>query len=169
MDYAKFVRFVNGSKKGDITPLLKDKKVFGSALRDLIKPFSNIDKVACLEARGFIFAGVAAYLLDAGVVMIRKGGNLPCEVLRKEFVDYSGQKKALEIPKDGIEKGEKVLIIDDWVETGAQSQAAASMIEQLGGIVVGFAVIVDEASEEAYQFLSRYQYHFLISRKGRRK
>jgi len=84
-------------------------------------------------------------------------------VLKKEFIDYTNQKKSLEIPRDTIKKGERVLLVDDWVETGAQAKASITMIEQPGGIIVGFAVIVDDASGEAHDFLSKYRYHFLIS------
>ena len=170
MDYARFIRFER-KQKGDITPLLGDRKTFNQAVKDLIEPFSSkqIDKIACLEARGFIFAGAIAYLLNAGVVMVRKGGALPCDVLSEEFVDYTRQRKSLEIAKDAIKKGDRVLIVDDWVETGAQAKASVSMIEQLGGIIVGFAVLVDDASEETYQFLSKYDYHFLITSHPDRK
>src|SRR3989344_1006022 len=126
MDYAHFIRFVNNSKKGDISPLLADKEAFNRAVQDMLEPFlgEKIDKVAGIEARGFIFAGAIARSLNTGVVMIRKGGKLPCEVLKEVCIDYSGEEKSLEIARDAIKKGERILVVDDWVETGAQSKAA---------------------------------------------
>lgn len=165
MDYSRLIRFVDKNKKGDITPLLENKKAFKKAVKDLVKPFlkERIDKVAGIEARGFIFAGAVAYLLGAGFVMVRKGGKLPCKVLTSECVDYTGQKKLLEIPIDAVKKGERILVIDDWVETGAQTKASIAMIEELGGIVVGVAAVIDYTPNDVYDLLSKYHYHFLVT------
>ena len=164
MGYAQFIRF-GKNKKGDITPLLRDKKAFRQAVEDLAEPFlgKQIDKVAAIEARGFVFAGAMAYLLNAGVALVRKGGNLPCDVLIEEFVDYTGEKKSLEIHEDEISKGERILIVDDWLQTGAHARATVNMIEKLGGVIVGFAVFIDDSTEEAEAFLSKYQYHYLVT------
>lgn len=165
MGYAQFIRFSGNSKKGDITPLLKDKGAFRKAIEALIEPFTNekIDKVVAIEARGFILGGAATYLLKAGFVPVRKGGALPCDVLREEFVDYTGKEKSLEIAKDAIQEGERVLVVDDWFETGAQARATAKMIETLGGVIVGFAVLIDDTTQEAREFLSKYRYHYLVT------
>lgn len=163
MNYAKFIRF-GENRKGDITPLLKNKKAFRQSIEEMIKPFAGekIDKVVGLEARGFILGGAIAYLLNVGFVTIRKGGTIPCDVLIEECIDYTGKKKVLEIAKDAFQKGEHILVVDDWIETGAQAKTSAKMIETLGGIIAGFTVLVDDTTKEAREFLSRYKYHFLI-------
>ena len=98
MDYKKYIRFVKSGKKGDISLLLENKKAFRWAIKELAKPFckKNIDKIAGIEARGFILAGGVAYLLNKGLIMIRKGGKLPMEALHEDFVDYTGKNKSLE-------------------------------------------------------------------------
>ena len=163
MNYKRFIRFGNG-KKGDITPLLKNKKAFKSAITEMAKPFfgEKIDKVVGIEARGFIFAGAIAYLLGVGLVLVRKSGSLPMAVLQEKCIDYTGKEKILEIHKDAIKSGERVLIIDDWFETGAQAKATIKMIKKLGGIIVGLSVFIDNTTPEAREFLSEYKYHYLV-------
>ncbi|MFH1366433.1 MAG: purine phosphoribosyltransferase family protein [Patescibacteria group bacterium] len=170
MDYEDFLRFGKGEDgntsflKGDISPFLEDGDLFKQITREMAAPFlhSRIDKVASIEARGFLFAGAIAYILDAGIVMVRKEGKLPMDVLRRELVDYSDKKKTLEIHRDGVRKGERVLVIDDWFETGAQARAATQMIEQLGGIIIGFSVLIDNTTKEARKFFSNHNYHYLV-------
>ncbi len=156
MNYPEFIKFENG-KKGDITPLLKDERAFSQVVEDLFNLFTaeGIDKVVGIEAMGFIFAAPAAYLLNAGLVLVRKSGKLPGEVFREGL---------LEISKDTIQKGERVLIIDDYIEeTGSKIKASITLVEKLGGIIVGIAVVVDNAEKEVHEFLLKYRYHFLIA------
>lgn len=163
MDYASFIRF-GENRKGDISLLLRNKHALAGAIEDLAKPFrgEKIDQVVGLEARGFIFASAIAYLLEAGFVMVRKSGALSCEVLQEEVVDYSKTRKCLEVAKDAIQAGERVLIVDDWIETGSQIRASCKMIESLGGNIVGVAALVNDTSKEAREFLEKYHYHHLI-------
>ena len=142
---------------------MKDKKAFRSAIEEMARSFfgKKIDKVVGIEARGFIFAGVIAYLLGAGVVMVRKAGALPLSVFQEKCVDYTGKEKILEIRKGVIKKGERALILDDWFETGAQAKVTAKMIKKLGGIIAGFSVFIDNTTPEAKKFLSKYKYHYL--------
>lgn len=168
MDYASFIRF-GENRKGDISLLLRNRWVLAEAIADLAQPFrgERIDQVVGLEARGFIFAAPIAYLLGAGLVLVRKGGALSCEVLHEEVVDYSKTRKCLEIAKDAIQPGERVLVVDDWVETGSQIRASCKMIESLGGNIVGVAALINDALPEAREFLAKYRYHYLINFTGK--
>lgn len=137
---------VKGKKKGDLTPLFYNAKVFRNLVNDLAKPFSRVkfDKVACIDALGFVIGSGVACKLKKGFITIRKGGSLPIrktDLIRKSFVDYSGKKKSLEINKSAVVKGERFLVVDDWVETGTQSRVAIELIEKLGGEVVGISTI----------------------------
>jgi adenine phosphoribosyltransferase len=135
-------------KKGimfrDITPLLKDKKVFALCIREIADRFkdSKIDYVAGIEARGFILGGALACALNAGFVPIRKKGKLP---YKKVSIDYELEynKETMEIHEDAVEKGSSVLIVDDLLATGGTAKAAASLIRSLGAKVIGFAFLVE--------------------------
>ena len=163
MDCKKLIRFGENSK-GDISPILENVEAFQQIVAEMSAPFQkeNIDKVVAIEARGFIFGAVIAQNLALPLVMVRKEGNLPMEVLKEEAVDYTGKKKVLEIQKDAIKKRERVLVVDDWAETGSQARATFRMIEKLGGKIAGFTVLVDNTTKEAKDFLSQYHYHYLI-------
>ncbi len=161
MNYKHFLRPGNGA--ADITPLLNDKVAFVSLINDLIKLFSDIqvDKIACIEGRGFLLGSPVAYGLKVGLVPIRSPGKLKNQVFTRTFIDYSGKEKTLEIHQDAINKGEKVILIDDWVETGATNRAAIKLIEQCGGIVVGIGAFMDDSKEELREKLRKYNYCFV--------
>jgi adenine phosphoribosyltransferase len=163
MDYGRYIRIRN-DKKGDISPLLGNSDVFNKAVRELTEPFmaERIDKVVGLESRGFIFAGAMAVLLKAGVVMVRKKGKYYCDTLEEEVIDYSGTKKYLEIAKDAIQPGERVLMVDDWIETGSQMMAACHMVERLGGHIVAVASLINDTSLKAQKFLAPICYNYLV-------
>lgn len=137
-------------KKGivfrDITTLIKD----GPAFREVIDYFydqfkgDKIDYVAAIESRGYIFGAPLAYKLGAGLVIIRKPGKLPAEVERAEYALEYGT-DALEIHKDAVEAGKKVLIIDDLLATGGTVTAAAELVARLGGKVAGLAFMIELA------------------------
>src|SRR3974390_2801165 len=126
-------------KKGilfyDITTLLKDK---------LSEQYisKEVDLVLGMEARGFIFAPALAYRLNAGFVPVRKPGKLPAATTKYDYALEYGT-NTLEIHKDAIKKGERVIIVDDLLATGGTALAAAALVEKLGGIVVEMAFIVD--------------------------
>jgi len=164
MDYTKFIRF-REDRKGDISLLLRDKQALAGAIKDLVKPFlsERVDQVVGLEARGFIFAATTACLLKTGLVLVRKSGALYCEVLKEEVVDYTKTRKCLEIAKDAIRAAERVLVVDDWIETGSQIKASCKMVETLGGNIVGVAALINDASKEAQEFLAQYHYHYVIN------
>lgn len=128
----------------DITTLLKDAQGFRKVIDEFVQRYTGvpIDVVVGLEARGFILGGALAHQLGKGFVPIRKKGKLPAEVERHEYeLEYG--KDTIEIHKDAIKKGDKVLIIDDLLATAGTSLAAAALIEKLGGEVVEMAFVID--------------------------
>ncbi|MBU1617373.1 MAG: adenine phosphoribosyltransferase [Candidatus Margulisbacteria bacterium] len=135
-------------KKGimfrDITTLLKDPVGLKLCLDDFVARYQNkeIDIVVGIDSRGFILGGALAYLLGKGFVPVRKKGKLPAETEREEYALEYGT-DTIEIHKDAIEKGQKVLIIDDLIATGGTAMAAGKLVKKLGGEVVEFAFIVD--------------------------
>ncbi len=128
----------------DITTLLKDPKGFCEAVDVLYEGIKDkgIDKIVAVESRGFIFAGVLAYKLGCGFVPVRKPGKLPAETIAEEYTLEYGT-NTLEIHKDAIAPGEKVLIFDDLLATGGTALATAHLVEGLGGRVVGFQFLIE--------------------------
>ena len=129
--------------RNDVTPLFADREAFAELADDLAEPFAGagVDAVAAIDALGFILGTAIAERLGVGVVAIRKGGKLPVETIREAFIDYSGNEKTLEIRPDLITPGMKVLVADEWVETGAQVTAAVKLVERLGATVAGIVTI----------------------------
>lgn len=127
----------------DIAPLLEDRKAFKFAIDQLVKKFKDekIDKVVGVDARGFILAGILADQLGAGMVMVRKKGKLPYETETEEL-DLEYGKAALEIHKDSIKPGERVLLVDDVLATGGTVAATAKLIKKLKGEIVGIAFLI---------------------------
>jgi len=135
-------------KKGimfrDITTLLKDPVGLKICMEDFVKRYKekDIDVVVGIDSRGFILGGAIAYLLGKGFVPVRKTGTLPAETEKEEYALEYGT-DVVEIHRDGIEKGQKVLIIDDLIATGGTAMAAAKLVKKLHGEIVEIAFIVD--------------------------
>ncbi|MBM3209512.1 adenine phosphoribosyltransferase [Candidatus Shapirobacteria bacterium] len=127
----------------DIAPLLEDKEALQDMARKLAEKFrgQKIDKVVGIDARGFILAGILADRLGAGMVMVRKKGKLPSKTESEEF-DLEYGKAVLEIHKDSIQPGEKVLLVDDVLATGGTMAAAAKLVERLKGKIIGVAFLI---------------------------
>lgn len=128
----------------DITTLLQDRESFhraADALHALSKD-QQIDKVVGIDSRGFIFGGVLAERLDAGFVLVRKPGKLPSETIRQSYSLEYGE-DTLEIHKDAITPGERILLHDDLLATGGTARAACDLIEKAGGVVVQVSFIVE--------------------------
>ena len=128
----------------DITPLLGDAASFAAAVDGLVGEFpgSTIDHVVGVESRGFLFASAVAYRLGAGLVPVRKAGKLPWAVVREEYdLEYGSDK--LEIHRDAIRPGERILIIDDVLATGGTAAATARLVETLGGLITGLGFVIE--------------------------
>ncbi len=135
-------------KKGimfrDITTLLKDPVGLKICIDDFINRYKDkdIDVVVGIDSRGFILGGAIAYLLGKGFVPVRKKGKLPAETEQEEYsLEYGTD--VVEIHKDGIEKGQRVLIVDDLIATGGTAMAAAKLVKKLHGEIVEIGFIVD--------------------------
>lgn len=128
----------------DITTLLKDQDGLRAVIDKLGETYrgKHIDIVAGIEARGFIFAPAVAYALNAGFVPVRKPKKLPAETERVEY-DLEYGTDVLEIHRDAIEPGQKVLIVDDVLATGGTAKAVAQLIEKLGGNLVGLSFVIE--------------------------
>ena len=134
----------HGIQFRDITTLLKDPVGFRIAIDELVKRYAGrkIDKVAAIESRGFIVGAPLAYELGAGFVPVRKQGKLPAETIGHDYtLEYGADR--VEIHADAIEPGEQVLLVDDLIATGGTAEAAAILVEKLGGVVVECAFLVD--------------------------
>lgn len=128
----------------DITTLLKDAEGFRSVIDGLRRHYQNarVDTVLGIEARGFIFAPALAYALGAGFVPVRKPNKLPAECVSVTY-DLEYGSDSLEMHKDAIGEGHRVLIVDDLLATGGTAAAAARMVKKVGGSVAGIGFVVE--------------------------
>ena len=135
-------------KKGilfyDITTLLKDKRGFATLIDQFAEHYigKKIDLILGMEARGFIFGPALAYRLNAGFVPVRKPGKLPAECVSYDYALEYGS-NTLQIHKDAIQKGQRVLIVDDLLATGGTAEATAKLAESLGAKIAGLGFVVE--------------------------
>jgi adenine phosphoribosyltransferase len=128
----------------DITTLLKDSEGLQLAISSLVKHFKNtkIDKVAGIEARGFILGAAVAYELGLGFIPIRKKGKLPGATVGQDYALEYGTDR-IEIHTDAISEGDSILLIDDLIATGGTANAACSLIVNMGGMITGCGFVID--------------------------
>ena len=128
----------------DITPLLNDAELYSRTIDLMTEPFAdkNIDTVVCVEARGFIFGAAIADRLGAALVPVRKEGKLPHKTRKVSYSLEYGE-AAMEIHEDAIRPGTRVLIVDDLLATGGTLAAAAELIREHGGEIVGVEVLIE--------------------------
>jgi adenine phosphoribosyltransferase len=126
----------------DITPLLADGKAFAAVIEALAETYGPVDKVAGIEARGFIFAAPVACRLGAGFVPIRKKGKLPGVTFAQEY-DLEYGTATIEVLTDAFAPGERVLVIDDVLATGGTARATADLVQRAGAQVTGLAVLLE--------------------------
>jgi adenine phosphoribosyltransferase len=128
----------------DVTTLFTDPRGFRMAIDLLLHPYAGlrIDKVAALEARGFILGGAVAHQLSVGFAPIRKKGKLPWKTISESYTLEYGE-AIVEVHEDAILPGEQVLVVDDLLATGGTAEAGIRLIERLGGEVVGCAFVID--------------------------
>ena len=149
MDLAKIIRTIPDYPKPgimfrDITTLLGDARAFRRAVDELVQPFAGmkIDKVAGIEARGFILGGAVAHQLSAGFVPLRKKGKLPHKTIAVEYALEYGT-DAIEMHLDAVGAGERVMLVDDLIATGGTALAACDLLRQGGAEIVAAAFVVD--------------------------
>jgi adenine phosphoribosyltransferase len=154
-------------KKGilfyDITTLLKDKLGFATLIDALSEKYigKEVDLVLGMEARGFIFAPALAYRLNAGFVPVRKPGKLPAETAKLSY-DLEYGSNTLEIHKDAIQKGQRVLIVDDLLATGGTAAATAKLAHDLGAQIAGLAFVVELDFLKGREKLAEYEVFSLL-------
>ncbi|WLV23661.1 adenine phosphoribosyltransferase [Aciduricibacillus chroicocephali] len=170
MNYKEYVEIVQDwPKKGvefkDITPLMNDGDAFRSSVDEIVKYARDkeIDLVVGPEARGFIVGCPVSYVLGVGFVPVRKEGKLPREVIKVNYGLEYGE-NVLTMHKDAVKPGQRILITDDLLATGGTIEATIKLVEQLGGIVVGCAFLIEldylngREKLEGYDILSLMNY-----------
>jgi len=164
MDLKKYIRSIQDyPKKGilfrDITTLIKDKDAFKESINQMSKIINKMscDKIAGIESRGFIFSSPLSYNLLKPNILMRKKNKLPAEKYSVDFeLEYG--KSTLEIHKDSISAGEKVIIIDDLIATGGTAEAAAKLVEKSGGKVSSFIFVINLFDLGGKKFLEQKGY-----------
>jgi adenine phosphoribosyltransferase len=168
MDLKKYIRDIpDFPKKGiifkDITPLIKEPKSFQYAINTIAEKYKNksIDKIVSIEARGYIFGGVLAYILDCGFIPIRKPGKLPAETIALDYTLEYGT-NTVEIHKDALKPDENVLIFDDLLATGGTALATCQLVEQLGAKIIACVFLIDLTFLKGTERLKGYEIFSLI-------
>lgn len=154
-------------KKGilfrDISPLLRDAAALSLVIDELSKRIhpNEVDAFVGIESRGFPFACALALRYNKGMIMIRKQGKLP-GATHKLTYDIEYGTATMEIQSDAIKKGERIIICDDLLATGGTAKAAAKLVEKLGGIVAGFAFIIELTDLKGSKAIKNYRYDSLV-------
>ncbi|KHF41992.1 adenine phosphoribosyltransferase [Halalkalibacter okhensis] len=169
MDFKKYIQIVEdypkeGIRFKDITTLMQDGSAYKAAINEMadFARDKDVDVVVGPEARGFVVGCPIAYSLEVGFVPVRKAGKLPREVISVDYgLEYG--KDSLTIHKDAIKKGQRVLITDDLLATGGTIEATIKMVEQLGGVVVGIAFMIELGYLEGRDRLGNYELFSLMT------
>jgi len=154
-------------KKGivfrDITPLIRDSQAFKYAIDEMARQYKDkkIDAILGAEARGFIFGSALAYKIGAGFIPVRKPGKLPYKTCEVSY-DLEYGSNVLEMHIDAINKGDKILIVDDLIATGGTAKAKAELIEKMGGEVVGLCFLIELEFLNPRKLLSDYNIYSMI-------
>ena len=174
MDLKKHIRSIpDYPKKGilfrDITTLLKNPEAFKFTNDKIVELAKKIefDKLAAIESRGFVFASTISYLLKKPFILLRKKNKLPAQVHSVDFeLEYG--KATIEVHKDSINNGEKILVIDDLIATGGTAEAAAKLVELSGGKIAGFIFVINLFDLPGEKLLKKkgYQTNSLIEFPG---
>ncbi len=168
MDYSSFIRNVPdfpkpGIQFKDITTLIKNGAAFRGVVKDMLRLVEDrqIDLIAGIESRGFLFAAAMAYEKSLGVIPIRKPGKLPAPTLSAKYALEYGQNE-LHIHTDAIKMGQNILIVDDLLATGGTAKAACELVEKLGGRVIGVVVVIELTFLPARKVLQNYDVFSLV-------
>ncbi len=163
----KIQDFPNFPKKGilfrDFSPILKDPSALSFIADEFTKHFhpKDVDLFAGIESRGFLLACVLASRYNKGMIMIRKAGKLPGKTTKLSYKIEYGQ-DTIEIQKDIISKGQKILICDDLLATGGTAKASAKLIEKVGGKITGFAFIIELTELNGVKGINQYNCKSLV-------
>jgi len=149
MDFATVIRSIPDYPKPgivfrDITTLLGNARAFRRAVDELVQPYAGVkvDKIAGIEARGFIVGGAVAHQLSRGFIPVRKKGKLPHKVIGEEYELEYGRDR-VEIHSDAVSASDRVIVVDDLIATGGTAFAAIKLLERAGAIVTGCAFVID--------------------------
>ncbi|KAG9265266.1 hypothetical protein AMEX_G21643 [Astyanax mexicanus] len=148
----------------DPSRLYCNPQALSDCVKDLLRPFQtdSIDLVAGIDAMGFILGSAVATTLGKGFLAIRKAGHLCVETQTQDYSDYSGREKLMEVRVDVLKPGLRVLIVDQWIETGGTMKAAIKLVERQEGSVVGVAAVAIENSEGGKWIKENYKYSHCI-------
>lgn len=151
----------------DVTSILQDADGLHLAIEGLLEQLEGVeyDVVVGPESRGFIFGVPVAYEAHKGFVPVRKKGKLPCETISKEY-DLEYGSAVIEMHRDSIQPGQKVVLVDDLIATGGTIQAAAELVEELGGEVVKIIFLMELAGLKGREKLSKYDVASVIRYEG---
>lgn len=158
---------IEGVMFRDISTLMQDAEAFRATCDQFYERYKDmtIDKVVGIDARGFIFGAVLAYRLNVGFIPVRKKGKLPPVTIREEyFLEYGSA--VVEMSETAIQKGEKVLIVDDLIATGGTIYAATQLVEKLGGDIVECAFIVELPDLRGREKIAKYPIFALTEFEG---
>ena len=164
----KLRRVPDFPKKGilfyDLTPILQDPIMFGTLIDALVEPFKRkkVEVVCSMESRGFIFGAAVANDLGAGFVPVRKPGKLPWKTLKQEY-DLEYGKDALEVHKDAVKPGQKVLVLDDVLATGGTALATVQLLRELKADIVGASFVAEIGALKGRKRLEGVDVRCLIS------
>lgn len=147
----------------DITTVLKDKDALRYSVDEISKSLEGLefDYILGPESRGFIFAMPIAYNMNKGFIPVRKAGKLPCEVISKEY-DLEYGSATLEIHKDALKKGDKVVIVDDLLATGGTCKAIMELVESIGVEIVSINFFIELEDLKGREFLGDYNIHSVV-------
>ena len=151
----------------DITPLLQNGPAWKETVSALCAPYQNAppDLVVGIEARGFILGGAAALTLGAGFVPVRKPGKLPAEVIQESYTLEYGT-DAIEMHRDAVRSGQRVLLVDDLLATGGTAAAAAALVRHAGGELIGAAFLIELSFLNGRDKLKTVPLHILMAFDG---
>ena len=168
MDLTKIVRdIVDFPQEGiifrDITPVLQNPEALRAAIEQFCEKLKdvNFDYVVGPESRGFIFGVPVAYALGKGFIPVRKPGKLPCEVIKKSY-DLEYGSNVLEMHKDALKPGDRVVVVDDLIATGGTTKAICELVEELGAEVVSLNFFIELEGLKGRDFLKGYEINTLI-------
>lgn len=152
----------------DITTVIQDPEGFRLAIDEMISRLEGIDFdiIVGAESRGFIFGAPIAYALNKGLVLVRKKGKLPCETIAQSY-DLEYGSAEIEMHRDSIKPGQKVVVVDDLIATGGTVEASIKLIEALGGQVVKVLFLMELAGLEGKKRLANYDVEAVVTYEGK--